>query len=460
MHQEAQTSQSEPLNFQSQAELLNCAKNLYDKKMYPELHNIFSKYLKKSYDINLWELYMEYVYKISTKKVSTCEVYAYVLNHFEFSYFIIPLVKKYISELQNQDEDALNVEKIRKVYHRTLENPGHGLDQLWGEYEKWEFALNRLTAKGYIEQIHPLYQNASTVYHRLFSHIENDDFFGILDIELENLLKLNKKSFEKRFHLIFNFYISKFPASEPLLILRSFYLKDHVKIESPETTLLSIWYSYLYNTSYFNFNDHANLDLVMINSFNWTLKNKGVDAFRTRFSEVKDTVGPYVYVYASRVEYDQGDKKTAYQICNEAVDRFPKNPLVLDEFFKLFADDENIHSLFQRLSKTEKIWTKMVSYEFSHGDADSYREMLRLRDVAIEKNEILKSVNCEKRASFIKGTKGVYESIVENLGFMDLRIVNRDVCKEFLSQLPELPRSDNILSSFDNKKIVSILAKI
>lgn len=442
------------------------AMQLYKNAENKDLEKLFARFLKKSYDIDFWNLYIEYVKKISTKKVNLIDVYAFVCTHFEGSYIAYDFIREYINELEASDEDNAKADQIRKIYHRSFV-PMHNLGALWSEYEKWEMKINRHTAKTFIEQIHPIYTLSSNTYQRLLPYIESSMFFKIFDIELENPLKLQKKDFENRLAFLFGFYLSKYPNSEQLCFLFSFYLKEIAKERLDMKTnnvFLSLWYSFQYNTSYFNFTDNGNSDLVFINYLNWISKNEGIEMMRQKFSESKQRVGPHVFVYVANAEFYQGgSKEAAYQIFTEGVEKYKDNPIVNEQFFQMFlkiGDDDNIRLLFKKLKKTEKMWDLMAEYEFLHGELNDYKNILAQKQVELNTNQLLQSTFSSVARSKSRGCQAIFESVMESFGYLDLQIATNGVIKDFISKLPILPKAENIFSNIDNFKIIDLLASL
>lgn len=444
------------------------ALSLYNASEGKELEKLFAKHLKKSYDNNLWSLYVEYVKKVSTKKVSLADVYSFVFSHFEHSYTSYNLVKEYIKELSNAEDEHSNTEQIRKTYHRAFQYPKHNLGILWSEYEKWEAGINKLTSKTFIEQVFPAYSLSFNTYQRLVPYIEHNLYFKILDIELENPLKLNKKVFDLRLNFLFNFYLTTFPDNEPLLFLYSFYMKDSARErleQKPPSVFLSFWSSFQYGKQCFDFSDKKNLELTRINHLNWTIKTEGIEAFRQRFSDMKASAGPHTFVYAAMAEYYQGNsKEAAYQTFIEAVERFPESSIVHEQFFGLFlgiGDDDNIRLLFKKLKKTESMWDLMIDYEFLHGDIEEYKTLLPQKQASGTSKEMLPpSAPVPSRRVRSRGCEGVYEAARESFGFLDLRIATSDPVSEFLSKLPVLSAAENIFSNLDNSRIIELLASL
>ncbi|KAI5152864.1 cleavage stimulation factor subunit 3 [Enteropsectra breve] len=443
---------------------------LYASKNYKELERLFAKYLKKSYDLRFWNLYVEYVKKVSTKKVNLCDVYAFVWSHFEHSYESYSIATEYLNELMGKEEDSLSEEKIRKAFQRALSTPMQNMGLMWSNYEKWEVSVNRAGARAHTDALQSAYQNASATFNRLNPHIEKNNIFGILDIETENPLKLSPKDFEARLLFIFNFYIFKRPSDESLYLLRTFYLKEgaSIPIESDViagSPLLSVWLSFVKNTNLFNFDDPKNFELTVINYFNWLIKFEGISSFRAKFTEIKDRAGVHIYLYSALAEYYQGkSKENAYQIFTEAATKFPNDPLISENFLGLYlkmGDTETARILFKKLAKSSKMWEDMVEYEYLYGDFETYKGLLKEKTAAMESGEFIKPGPVAiRRSSRASGSKAIFETAMESLNFMDLTFSTSDVCSEFIAKLPELSKKENFMLNIDTNKVMELLLSV
>ncbi|KAI5170265.1 cleavage stimulation factor subunit 3 [Pancytospora epiphaga] len=451
-------------NYESQDSLYKHGMDLYNNKNNKELEILFQKFLRNSYDLRFWRLYIEYVKRVSVRKAKIIDVYKFVLDHFKYSYFMADLIQEYIMELSNNKDEIVKDEEIRKKYQKVFGTPMDKLTQLWGEYEKWEYSVNKGAARGFIEQSQAIYTHTNAVYQKMLPFIQTDNYFKILDIELENPLKLTKVELSSRLSFVFNFYISKFPTAEGLYFLRSFYLEESMKDEKPRTLFLSIWYSFLYKNNLFDFSDTERFDLVCINHFNWLIKNSGLEAFRTRFQDVKERVGPHVYIYVANAEYYQGgSKEQAYQVFQEIFTKDPEDSLVCEEFFKLFikiGDDENIRSLFKKLGKTEKMWEMMIEHEYLYGDIVEYKGLVMMQQEAIKRKEVLPPAPVAIRKDRAEGTKDVYETVKRSFGYLNLQLSNSSVIETFLEKLPKLNEVENIFANISTEAIVELLLSI
>lgn len=422
-----------------QLALYKHAQLLYTNKSYSQLEKVFAKYLKRSYDILFWELYIEYVRRVSVKKVNLVEVYLFVLGHFSHSYFAVRLHREYIGELigstgagSGANTSAHTVERVRAAYTAALSVPMEGLPQLFSEYERWEQQTSRAGARALIEQVQPAFSAANAVYQRVAAALDTDDFYTVLDVETENPLHLSRSSYNSRLTGIFSHFLSRLPRNEPLLFLQSFYKSKEGSTDITTTTntltpFLSVWNSYALNKNLFNFDDSDNFDLICIHHLSWLIKNSGIQAFRLKFTEVKNCLGIRPYIFAAHIEFYLGNsKENAYQIMLEAYNKTTgdanktigdtnkttgdanktigdanktigdankfaiDSPLVSEHFFNLFisiGDDDNIRPLFKKLNKTIYMWNKMIEYEFIHGEIEEYKSLIVAKQDVISKQD-------------------------------------------------------------------------
>lgn len=425
-----------------------------------ELERLFSKYLKKSYDLRFWNLYIEYITKVSTKKVSTNEVYLFVLNHFEHSYYIFVLIRSYIAILLDGNESD---DLIRRTYQKYLSLPFHSMNILFQEYEKWEISVNRATARMNIEKVQQSYNQANLVYQRLLPLIDKNLYFNIFEIELSNPLKLNQKIFDSRMTFIFNYYNSVFPEVDGILFLQSIY--STIKPEETNNSIfLTYWFSFFYKKNLFNFEDKKNKILTIILFLNWTLKNEGIDSFRNKFKELKNDGGVYAFIYAAHVEYYQGGSKSnAYEVFIEGVGKYKNSSFLNEEFLKLFlniGDEENIRLLFKKLSRTEKMYNLMLDYEFMHGDMESYTSLLLEKPMFTDFLAPTPDEPLEEENMSLSKPEMIYKKVYNNFKFLDLRIGNSNILDDFILKLPPLSFNENFLSNFDSSLIIDILMAI
>lgn len=179
---------------------------------------------------------------------------------------------------------------------------------------------------------------------------------------------------------------------------------------------------------------------------------------------MKEQVGPQVYIYAANAEYYQGgSKERAYQAFQEVFTKCPDDPLVCEEFFRLFVktgDDDNIRSLFKKLGKTERMWEMMIEYEFLHGDIEQYKGFLLMQQEAVRRREVLPAAPVVLKRARADGTRGLYETVRESFGYLNLQLTSTNVVQSFLEKLPKLDGAENIFCNLNTATLIELLLSI
>lgn len=463
-------------------DLYRLASTLYREKNNKELAKLFSKHLKQSYDVELWSLYIEYVRKVSASTVNILDVFLFVLNHFEHSYERTRFVKDYIVELNNLEDDPLKVERIRKTYHRALSTPICDLPSLRSEYEMWETRTNKQSARSFIDQIHPAYLNAHSIYQKISEFLSNNQFYGVIDLELENPLRLSLKAYNSRLDYLFVYLKFVFPNEESIPFLHSFYLGEQaahkwLTLSKPLSSFLSIWFSFLTKSNHFNFDDHNNYEIVLLNYLDWLIKNKGIEIFRNKFKELAGNkirldddlinnseelqgINPYLLIFAAEAEYKLGERKgLAYKLFAEATRVFPDNSIVVESFFDLFSGESDGVLHFKQIRKTARLWEEMGQYLARYGTVEEYKDLMLEWDRAEKRGEVLDAVRTNPRR-VCRGSQGLYENALNSFRFYDLTFCKTDLLEELMKRLPELPYEENILRNVNVMKVVELLRTI
>ncbi|KAL6121208.1 hypothetical protein NUSPORA_01918 [Nucleospora cyclopteri] len=488
--------------------ILIAANKFYENQEREKIEKLFAQYLKSSYDYELWQLYLKYVKNLSQKKVKLTDVYTFILGHFDNGYANYEFIISCIEELDKTD-DNIKQEKIRKIYHQFLRLPGEKLSQLWNQYENWEISVNRLNAKSLIEQIQPFYLNALSVYNRLTatngslqSDISLNMFNSVLDIELENPLKLTKKQWDQRISFVFKYFQERVKEEDKVEVLKTLYVsnvydaeKDIEKLRklASESLLLSFWLSFHYKKDLFYLEKSRNFNLSCVNLLNWTMQNEGMVSFRTKFKELlehyQEKICEHVYIYVAYTELihsdnskAKGDKRTvasnlAFEILCGASEKFPESSLLNEEFLNLmlgFNDIEKVQIVFKKIRKTEKMYDKMINFSLRSGSFADFNKLLLEKQEAIKNNELLapNTVSSDIMSSNLLDTPykgrtikrsssaGILSSISSSFEFLDLKFVDLTVAQELIKKLPQIPESENIFKDVDTTKLIGLLLAI
>ncbi|KAF7683897.1 Cleavage stimulation factor subunit 77 [Astathelohania contejeani] len=435
-----------------------------------ELENYLKMYLKKSYDIELWRIYVQYIREYQEEKL--LDAYEYTLSRFGYHWEAYPLYQAYIDALLARDDTG----RARNVFQRGLAVPMAGLPQLWKEYESFELELNKALGKKQISDYESVYQEALRNYNKLQQNISPGDhtltltlenFYFLVDFESTHKDKARKE-------MIFRYLLSQFPKSEEIYFCYCEYLVSSgmheqaaVVINDAISNFNSPFLLFYYSTFAFepidvlfqemitNENRGCHKDLVVINYLNYKLKFGGVEEFRKLFISLHKNSGPNVFIYVANAEYRiTGSPKIAFNIFNRGLSIHPDNKFLYTEFLHFFiqiGDKINIQALFDRIEKTSESWDNMIEYEYRYGDNTRFRKLIEEREWIAEKEKLVPKYEIDIESAAYKR----YKAYVKAFEFKNLRIERDSVLMNFISELPEVTRL-----KFDYEKIVNVLKSI
>lgn len=460
----------------SQDDIYKSAVDFFNNKQKSKLENLFSQYLKSSYDIRLWKLYLQHTKNLSLPHGKMLEVYYFILQHFEHGYNIFDFVTGCISEIDQSDEsDTIKHEEIRKVYHQFLKLPMENLTKLWIQYEEWEFLVNRLNARTHIEANQPLYLNALSLYQKISQCLKKENFYEVLDIELENLMKLLKSQFDTRIAFIFKYLETK-SNKEHLEILKTIYVpkcydikKDAKTIRdlAADSVLLSIWFSFYFKQDFFKLEDGEFLNISLVNYMHFIVQTKGMDVFRERFDELivtyEDSIEYQVYICAAEIEF-MFDKENnrAYELFSEAPKKFGECNLLNEKIVELlikYNKTEELTILFKKLAKTEKMYNIMTDYMFKVGNIAYFKDLLLQKESAKKNKELLKKVPAKTNLDAEKGSKAVLSKILSTFEYLNLSFAKVNVDTFDLSKIRQIPEEENYFTGVNLDKLIEIILK-
>ncbi len=478
-------TQGEP---QNPSEVLERARMLYGSKDHRGLEGLFGKYLRKSYDLEFWMLYVEYVKKVSQKKFKLYEVYEFVLGQFEHYWDLSGLYREYIEELGKIEDEQLRIEKMRSAYMKALQTPMGSLGELWKAFESFELDLNKITGKKIVNDMLAVFQSTFQRYQAIQPLVRSWSIASaseLIDVETEMGQKLSEKAYESRMHFIHNYVLDSFHYAQEVYFFYSEYLigigqKEKAKkvvergIEMSEGMFLPLYYGLVMDEEevYVDLQrryaggegrHEREADLVAINRLSYVLKKRGLEAFRKMFIELSSGgIGPHVYVYCAFVEYyATGSKATPYNIFSSGLQRHPENVLLKEEFFLFLlkiGDEENARALFKRFEKTWRMWDAMIGYEFMVGSMELFRELVGQKMASIRSGTIVEDAYRKDEGRQVGGILGRYCSFVDSFSFLDLRIGDGSrLVDEFIEKLPEISRASDVLSNLRIESVIELL---
>jgi len=126
-----------------------------------EVEKLFARCLLKVLNIDLWRYYLQYVResKRSLPNYSSKmqEAYTFATEKIGLDVQSIGIWCDYILFLKNEKkvgtfQENVKITQIRKVYRKVFRTPMSGIENIWKDYEAWEFKVNQNLAKKMIDE--------------------------------------------------------------------------------------------------------------------------------------------------------------------------------------------------------------------------------------------------------------------------------------------------------------------
>lgn len=138
-------------------------------------------------DITMWRIYVEHFRRlvplelsddngsiatqeetevaINKQRLAVIDLFERALSEVGLEINAGPLYWDYITYIESWNahtmyEKQLQMEQLRKIFHRTISTPLRDVELFWTHWEQWEQGLNRLTAKKLISERSPPYMAA------------------------------------------------------------------------------------------------------------------------------------------------------------------------------------------------------------------------------------------------------------------------------------------------------------
>ncbi|CAG8567643.1 14377_t:CDS:10, partial [Acaulospora colombiana] len=142
---------------------------------YDRVENIFARCLRSVLSVDLWKFYLNYVRRMnqvekgsatsSHARATISATYEYVLNHVGLDKDAGTLWCDYLfflktGETHNTWEEQQKMDIMRKAYQKAICIPLNNVELIWKEYDQFENALNKVTAKKFLQDRSPSYMTA------------------------------------------------------------------------------------------------------------------------------------------------------------------------------------------------------------------------------------------------------------------------------------------------------------
>lgn len=115
--------------------------------------------------IELYKCYLQYMKDKRLARETMRKAYDYVLGAIGMDLDATPIWQDYLEFLRawqttNTFEESHKMVALRKVYQDAVANPVDGVEQFWKEFDQYENALNKITAKKFLNDRNFAYQSA------------------------------------------------------------------------------------------------------------------------------------------------------------------------------------------------------------------------------------------------------------------------------------------------------------
>ena len=122
---------------------------------YAEVEALFARCLLPTLSLPLFQTYIDYVKHVKAGTDDLAEAleraYEFSLSHISLDLSAPTIFLSYLAFLSTLPaptpmDETLKMQKQRKVYQRAVVIPGHGVEDLWREWDRFEHAINKVLA--------------------------------------------------------------------------------------------------------------------------------------------------------------------------------------------------------------------------------------------------------------------------------------------------------------------------
>ncbi|GMK56794.1 hypothetical protein CspeluHIS016_0306340 [Cutaneotrichosporon spelunceum] len=159
---------------------------------FKDVEDLFSKALNSAgtlmaaADINIWKAYLHYIRRQNpadgpdpeAARSTVTQAYEYALKECGVDRESGEIWQEYITYLgenktRNPWEQQQNTDNMRKIYQRAVAIPLNNVEALWKNYDAFESAQNKVTAKKFLADRSPAYMTARTALRECRQHTDS-----------------------------------------------------------------------------------------------------------------------------------------------------------------------------------------------------------------------------------------------------------------------------------------------
>ncbi|EJU00881.1 Suf-domain-containing protein [Dacryopinax primogenitus] len=135
---------------------------------FPYAESLFARFLRASPSVELWKFYLTYIRRVNpgdAGRETVKKAYEFALGYIGFDKDSGEIWRDYLQFLKEQPtlstwEEQQKTDVLRRTYQRCVVIPLENIEALWREFNSFENAQNKQTAKRFLEQYSPAYITA------------------------------------------------------------------------------------------------------------------------------------------------------------------------------------------------------------------------------------------------------------------------------------------------------------
>eukprot|EP00727_Mastigamoeba_balamuthi_P006661 m51a1_g2615 putative tetratricopeptide repeat domain containing protein (713) ;mRNA; r:517754-520562 len=423
---------------------------------YDKAEAIFRRCLVQCLSVELWLSYLGYV-KLTPKSASDPEeltrAYEFALQHIGLDIGSAQIWTEYIAHLK-ATPGPQTIGSLRKLYQRAFQNPMHGMETFWREYEAFENTTDQQLAPKMISEFSPKFNATRSVFREkkvLMEGIQRtmiarpphgsakeehqvNLWKRLIAFEKSYVAKLEKTVFVKRVSFCYNLclqYLYHYPeiwleaarfqeeqgnmdealalynrglVAIPDCLLLHFAMADFLELHKRAKEARDVYEKLIEGKSG---------PLAWIHFMRFARRAESMEEARKVFLRARKSpeCSMHVFVASAMMEFFQNkDATIARRIFDTGMKQYSKDVGYVKRYAELLThmnEDGNLRAMFERVlpdiekEKSIELWNMFVNFERTAGDLES-------------------ALKVENRRKEALGEFDAVHSSVEKYQFMDL----------------------------------------
>ncbi|KAL0487843.1 cleavage stimulation factor subunit 3 [Acrasis kona] len=410
---------------------------------YDKAEAIFKRCLHSCLNVELWRSYLNYIRDIKEKQDPNQNIaqaaYEYALDHVGKDISSTEIWNEFIDYLRNQKPSLYdqNHGRLRSTFQRAIGNPMHELDRIWRDYEQFENATSKATAKQTIADNQPRFKTAWNKYKEkknmregllinmlarppCGSHKEEQQkriWLALIEFEKRNTQRFTNEELQSRVKFIYNqallclyhypevWYDAAMYCAEsnvPTAVEESMDMFERACLALPKNILINLSFADFCEVR--KFNDRAKTvyekllesrsdSIIFIQYQKFIRRTVSFEAARDVFIRARRADCSYhMYIASAMMEYQiNNNANVATKVFELGLKQFINEPIYILNYLKHLEhlnDKNNQRVVFEKVLNTlpkqraHEIWNKYLEFEEANGDPSTIEKAQTRKDEA------------------------------------------------------------------------------